>query len=122
MPDRGSLLWSAFDRLSLGPADFVISNPPYLVRGADEAEEEVARHEPAEALYAPEFNPLWFYERIAEGARERVRPGGRVYVELAAERAETIRALFEKSGWRATIIEDLNGRPRVLKGSSTWTR
>jgi release factor glutamine methyltransferase len=102
---------------SAAGASFLVSNPPYLVR-ADEIDDEVRRHEPAEALYAPEGDPLFFYRAIAEGA-----PGGQAFVELASERAQDIEAVFAERGWSTRVIRDLNGRERVLHARrERWTR
>jgi release factor glutamine methyltransferase len=117
-----------FPLLSGRRADFLISNPPYLLRSAEETQPEVARQEPPLALFAPEGDPLFFYREIA-GVRSSSSGGGsespglsnnppfsRVFLELPHERAEVIHALFAREGWRAELIQDLTGRPRVLIG------
>jgi release factor glutamine methyltransferase len=104
-------VWGPFAGLT--PADFLISNPPYLLRSG-EAEDDVARQEPGEALYAPEGDPLFFYREIAAGARHALTARGKVFVELAHERALETKAVFEGQGWRVELVDDLNGRPRVL--------
>ena len=97
-------------------ADFLISNPPYLL-SEDETEEEVWKHEPAEALFAPEGDPLHFYRRIAEGARSVLRNGAFVFLELPHERASEISKLFADAGFRCMLLRDLTGRERFLEAS-----
>src|SRR5438445_663153 len=62
-----------------GPFDLVVSNPPYVEPAEiDLLEPEVARYEPREALVASGAT-----EEIAEGARARLAPGGRLVLETA---------------------------------------
>ncbi|OFZ54305.1 MAG: hypothetical protein A2428_02035 [Bdellovibrionales bacterium RIFOXYC1_FULL_54_43] len=110
-------VWDPFESaLRTDRADFVISNPPYLIRG-NEAEPDVVNFEPEEALYAPAEDPLYFYRIIAARGREFLKPDGRVFVEIPHERAPQIRELFEGlpgGGWRINVFSDLVGRERVL--------
>lgn len=110
-------VWEPFSRV-LGDrrADFLVSNPPYLV-DASEADVEVLAHEPREALFSPEQDPVYFYRMIALRAEEFVKPGGRAWLELAHERASVVLELFKDRGWQASLIEDLTGRPRVLEAT-----
>ena len=94
--------------------DFMICNPPYLSRAAQEAEPEVVLYEPAAALFAPEDDLLYFYREIAEQGASFLGDSGRVFLELSAERADSIERLFSDTGWKTAIHPDLNGRPRVL--------
>lgn len=94
--------------------DFIISNPPYLLEGTLEATGEVARYEPAEALYAPPQDVLHFYRAIAQRGLAFRKGAFRVFLELPHERAEEIAQLFQKQGWETELHCDLNGRPRVL--------
>jgi release factor glutamine methyltransferase len=101
-----------------GGSDFWISNPPYLLPGdAGETEPEVAAFEPAEALFAPAGDPLYFYRRMAQGARLLVKPMGWIWVEIPHERADALKAVFDEPGLgfqKVKLIHDLTGRPRVL--------
>lgn len=101
------------NRIAPRSVDFLISNPPYLVHD-HEVEPEVRAHEPRIALFAPASDPLHFYRKVAEEAARVLRPGGRVWMEVPHERAESIQNLFEKQGWNAKIELDLAGRERVL--------
>ena len=96
-----------------GHFDFLISNPPYLLR-SDEIGEDVRRHEPEIALYSPGADEIHFYRRIAEGAKSVLTPSGVVLVEIPHERAVLIRRTFERAQWKVEVIPDLTGRERVL--------
>ncbi len=95
-------------------ADFLVTNPPYLVRGLEEVEAEVATYEPHLALFAPADDPLYFYRQIAAQAGSYLKLGGFIFAELPHERALPILNLFESAGWCAEVQLDLTQRERVL--------
>ncbi|MBC7386773.1 MAG: peptide chain release factor N(5)-glutamine methyltransferase [Cryobacterium sp.] len=101
----------SYDR---GPrADFIISNPPYLA-SSEEVDSGVSQHEPKSALFAPAEDPLYFYRRIVEGAEAFIRPQGFIFFECPHERMSQIAGLFG-SDWNVEVMNDLTGRPRVLR-------
>lgn len=102
-------------------AQFLISNPPYLI-ATDPIDSEVIDFEPHSALFAPEKDALHFYREIAVTAGHHLAPGGCVFLELAPERAEAIRDLFAQRGWESKISRDLTDRDRVLVASLAGTR
>ncbi len=100
-------------RVEPNSADFLISNPPYLAE-SDPIEEGVRMYEPHSALFAPASDAIHFYRAVAMGAREFLKTGGYVFMELAPERADAVLSLFLVQGWKAKILPDLNERARVL--------
>ncbi|MFZ9594521.1 MAG: N5-glutamine methyltransferase family protein [Bdellovibrionia bacterium] len=94
-------------------ADFLISNPPYLVH-ENEVDPEVLSYEPHVALFAPEGDALFFYRKICDQAHLWVRTGGWIFLELPHERAKAIEAMFQGGYAQVKLISDLTGRPRVL--------
>src|SRR5438128_1942477 len=75
-----------------GPFDLVVSNPPYVEPAEiDLLEPEVVRYEPREALVASGAT-----EEIAEGARARLAPGGRLVLETADGRAQEVAGLLRR--------------------------
>jgi release factor glutamine methyltransferase len=102
--------------VTAGTLDLIVSNPPYLNadRAAGEVEADVAEHEPALALFAPENDLLYFYRDIAQSAPYLLRQGGFVAVEIPHERASLIRDLFSEEGFSVDFVQDLTGRPRVV--------
>lgn len=102
------------EKVAQNSADFLISNPPYL-GSTDEVDEDVARHEPHQALFAPASDVLHFYRLIVEQVRYYLKPQGRVLLELPHERASLIQDLFDQGEvWDTELIFDLNQRQRVL--------
>ncbi len=104
----------AWDELS--NFDLIVSNPPYVAH--DECEllsSSVKDFEPPMALFAPPGDPLFFYKLLAALAQSKLVPHGWLFVELNALRAQPIAALFAQAPWQhVEIIEDLQGRPRIL--------
>jgi release factor glutamine methyltransferase len=96
-------------------ADFIITNPPYLT--SEEAEHEVIRHEPHQALFAPPEDPLYFYRILANEADLYLLSGGWVFAEIPHERATEIMNLFAQEKWDpqyTAVLNDLTGRGRVI--------
>lgn len=112
LPENTQSVLSVFP--SAPTPEFIISNPPYLKEFSDELTDEVAKHEPALALFAPQDDLLYFYRRIAEDALPLQGGVFRLFLELPHERAEKIAALFKTSGWQLQLHTDLHGRSRVL--------
>ena len=99
--------------LGQGEFDLVVSNPPYV-----EPEElpglqpEVRDWEPHIALVASGATT-----KLAEAARDALRPGGWLVLETAAGSGERVERLLTDLGFEdATITPDLAGRDRVAEG------
>lgn len=95
--------------------DLVISNPPYLCQ-SDEIDEEVLYSEPKVALF-PEKDPNYFYLNFLEHAESLLTLGGAVFFEIPHERANYLNEFYlrSKKFSEVSILNDLTGRPRVLK-------
>lgn len=99
-----------------GTFDIVCSNPPYISEAEYETlAREVTLYEPREALVAgPEGTE--FHRRIAEGARERLRPGGWLLMEMGAGQRAALTEILEQTGlFEGTRFRtDLAGLDRVV--------
>lgn len=96
-----------------GEFDLVVSNPPYVATAAA-LEPEVALYEPHSALFAKE-DGMEFYRRLAEESPGRIRPGGRLVIELGDFMLGPAQLLFEGYGWEVVDFrKDLAGMPRAL--------
>jgi len=94
--------------------DLVVSNPPYLARGEAESLPPELRHEPDEALFGGEdgFEVL---RPLVAGAREVLKPGGYLLVEIDPKQAEAVAAQCGDAGFSETApLRDLAGRIRVI--------
>jgi release factor glutamine methyltransferase len=101
------------DGLPGGPYHLVVSNPPYV--DPDELgtlEPEVRDWEPREALVGRGVT-----EAVASAAREVLRPGGWLVLEVAAGTAAQVSALLSELGLiNVEATSDLAGRDRVVEG------
>ena len=98
-----------------GPVHLIVSNPPYVRPDeADSLEPEVARHDPAAALYGGE-DGLDFYRLLAAEAPGRLATGGLLAVEIGAEQGPAVRELFAGVGLTGIeILRDYAKRDRVV--------
>ena len=96
-----------------GPYDLVVSNPPYV----DPADLEtlmpdVRDFEPQVALVGQGAT-----QAVARGARDVLRPGGWLVLEVGDGRALEVLGLLESLGYADTSsTTDLAGRDRVVEG------
>jgi release factor glutamine methyltransferase len=94
-----------------GPADAIVSNPPYVPRG-DVLPPEVARYEPPTALYAGD-DGLSVVRRLLTSAAGVLATRGVVIVEFGFGQEADVRALARAGGWTIDIRHDLQSIPRV---------
>ena len=100
-----------------GPYDLVVSNPPY-VRDPDwpGLAPEITLYEPEEALLGGP-DGLDVIRRLVPAAREVLRPGGLLGMEVGQGQSRAVETLFERSGLRLLETQrDLAGIPRVVRG------
>jgi release factor glutamine methyltransferase len=107
-------LFEALPAELIGRFDVVVSNPPY-VPSADvpELPMEVAGFEPRLALDGG-ADGLDVYRRILLGAREWLRPGGVLGVELDERMVRIAAADAERWYQGVRVISDLAGRDRIV--------
>ncbi|MBQ8294036.1 MAG: peptide chain release factor N(5)-glutamine methyltransferase [Alphaproteobacteria bacterium] len=113
--DRVRVLHCSFNRpYDFGsPFDIIVSNPPYIARG-DMRVDAGARHDPKTALYAKN-NGLAAYQIIAKNAKDWIKRGGKLYLEIGVGQDAEIKNIFESEKWTFSRAErDLGGIVRVL--------
>ncbi len=92
--------------------DCIVCNPPYVPAG-DVLEPQVARFEPATALYAG-VDGLAIYRRLIPAAATALERGGHLLVEIGHGQRDAIRELLGASGFaRIAFRDDLQQLPRV---------
>ncbi|GAI76872.1 unnamed protein product, partial [marine sediment metagenome] len=101
--------------------DFLVSNPPYVIRSdIDSLLPEVANYEPRIALDGGEKG-LSFYKRIIKKAAQYLKPGGYLILELGVNQAPPVREIIEKTlGFESIeIVKDYSGIDRVIISKKT---
>ena len=96
--------------------DIIVSNPPYISR-EDESEVglNVFHSEPHLALFADE-DGLAIYRRIAEDAKDYLKDGGKIYLEIGYKQGQSVPELFRKHlpEKRVRTLKDQFGQDRMV--------
>lgn len=96
--------------------DIIVSNPPYISR-EDESEVglNVLHSEPHLALFADE-DGLAIYRRIAEDAKDYLKDGGKIYLEIGYKQGQSVPELFRKHlpKKRVRTLKDQFGQDRMV--------
>ncbi len=97
--------------------DLIVSNPPYVKKNEmSEIRENVKLFEPHLALFVEDENPLIYYQKIAEIAKNHLTKLGQVLVEINSNLGRETEDIFKKAGFLSVeIIQDFFGRDRFLR-------
>jgi len=95
-----------------GAFDFIVSNPPYVGESEeDQVQLEVRKFEPRNAVFAGPSG-LEVIQRLIHQARDVLKPGGWLVIEISGTIAGRVRELL--ADWAGIeITNDLQGIPRV---------
>ena len=99
-----------------GPFDIIVSNPPYVL-DSDKSEmaDQVLNHEPHQALFVPDADPLLFYRRILEIMPEVLKPEGKIYFEIHESKGNEMKQLVENFPVKNIHLhQDMQGKDRML--------
>lgn len=97
--------------------DIIVSNPPY-VRNSEKIEikNNVLLYEPKTALFVKDEQPLLFYDKISNLAREALNPNGFLFFEINQYLGNETIDLLHKNGFISTVLrKDLFGNDRMIK-------
>ena len=99
--------------------DLIVSNPPYIQPiECDEMAKNVLDYEPQIALFAPEDNPIVFYQCIGDYAWQHLNPGGLLFFELNPLTADQVCDSLRMTGFKEIEIhKDQFGKSRFLKAT-----
>jgi len=102
--------------------DVIVSNPPYVTQGEKEnMSKNVLDFEPHQALFVPQERPLFFYERIAEIARIRLKENGKLFFETSAIHGKEVAEMLKEKGFTdVRLFRDIEGRDRILVATMSW--
>ncbi len=99
--------------------DVIVSNPPYVTKNEKSLmQENVVNYEPHLALFVENNNPLLFYNAIADFALKHLTTNGKLYFEINEKQGKEVKKLlFAKGFCNTEIVEDMNGKERMIKCS-----
>ncbi len=110
LPAQGGLGWVS-----------IISNPPYICqKEAVEMEQHVLDHEPHQALFVPDEDPLLFYRAIAKYGQKALQKNGQLYFEINPAYYQELTKMLDEMGYsEIETRKDLFGRNRMIKAKRT---
>lgn len=99
--------------------DIMVSNPPYVLESEKlQMAKHVMDYEPHHALFVPDNDPLLFYRHLANRARQCLKRGGWLFVEINEQYgAETVQLFAEKGLAHIELKQDFHGKNRFIKAS-----
>ena len=97
--------------------DSIVSNPPYVRElEKNEIKNNVLQNEPHLALFVKDNDPLLFYGKIADFAKENLKPKGKLYFEINQYLGkETVQLLKEKGFKNIELKKDIFGKDRMIR-------
>lgn len=103
----------------LGKLDLIVSNPPYIREQEKlEMSANVLEHEPDLALFVPNEDPLKFYRAVGEFGVANLSENGKLYFEISEYFGAETKELLEGQGYKEVqIVQDINGKDRIVKCS-----
>ncbi|MBU1009467.1 MAG: peptide chain release factor N(5)-glutamine methyltransferase [Bacteroidetes bacterium] len=97
----------------------IVSNPPYVTTAdRQHMQPNVLNWEPAVALFAPEADPLFFYNAIGSFAQKHLYEGGVLLVEINEQYGEQTMDCFRQLGFsHISLHTDVHGKSRFVKAA-----
>ena len=112
----GFVVGNLFENIKDKTFDAVLSNPPYIASPIIPTLEKQVQFEPKLALDGGK-DGLDFVRQIADQAKDHLRAGGLLEMEIGYDQAESASTILEKAGYSSVeVIQDLAGNDRVIKG------
>lgn len=101
--------------------DILVSNPPYIpLEEKGMMHRNVLEFEPDLALFVADEDPLIFYRTIAEKGKNLLKPSGNIYFEINERFGNDVSNLLESFGYKnIRIVQDLNGKDRIVSGQNS---
>lgn len=99
--------------------DIIVSNPPYVRElEKNEIQNNVLENEPHLALFVTDENPLLFYDKIADFAKNHLIKNGQLYFEINQYLGkDTVDLLKQKGFTKVELKKDVLGNDRMIKAS-----
>ena len=99
--------------------DVIVSNPPYVRElEKEQMHQNVLDFEPELALFVQNDDPLIFYRKIAQLAKNALIENGKLYFEINEYLPEEMVSLLEEIGYQnIELKKDIFGKFRMCKAS-----
>ena len=109
--------WDVFSKnLPKKKWDIIVSNPPYVPEVLKKTTQpHVIEHEPLHAIFVPDENPLYFYERISQYAVQQLTQQGNLFFEGHASFMESVKNILQHAGFSDIVLRnDFRANPRFI--------
>jgi release factor glutamine methyltransferase len=114
---QGDLYAPLQEMVDVRPFDLIVANPPYIPTSQiQNLDRNVRDFEPTAALDGG-LDGLMVHRRILAEAPQRLRRGGRVYLEIQFDQGPAARALLDEHGENfddVRVLKDYGGKDRVI--------
>lgn len=119
IPNAGFLRGDLFAPVESERFDVIVSNPPYIrTKDIASLQREIRDYEPLAALDGGE-DGLVLYRRIFSGAKEHLKSGGLLALEIGYDQSEDVRKSALVSGFTdMAFYKDYSGIERIFWGFS----
>ncbi|MDY8138278.1 peptide chain release factor N(5)-glutamine methyltransferase [Aquimarina sp. 2201CG5-10] len=97
--------------------EIIVSNPPYVRElEKQEIKPNVLDHEPHQALFVEDGDPLVFYEKIASLAKKNLKNNGVLYFEINQYLGEATKNMIRDMGFASVVLrKDIYQNDRMIK-------
>jgi release factor glutamine methyltransferase len=97
--------------------DIIVSNPPYVRElEKEQMQQNVLAHEPHVALFVKDKNPLLFYDKIADLAKNHLSENGSLFFEINQYLGNETSDLLKSKGFKhIKLKKDIFGIDRMIK-------
>lgn len=117
MKQEVDIIWQEADMLHLPNslhADILVSNPPYILKSEQVTmDDNVLWHEPHQALFVEDNDPLRFYRALAQ---QHLAP--RLYFEINPLMVTPMQEMLHKEGYTTlTVRHDMEGKERFIRAT-----
>jgi len=98
--------------------NMIVSNPPYVLTSEKKAmAANVINYEPGKALFVPDEDPLIFFRKIVENAKNMLAPNGQLFFEINEKQGKNIQNLLVENNFTNIVLwQDIHGKDRFIKG------
>lgn len=109
-------LLSEFIKRDISGIDIVVSNPPYISKKEMEKLPPEVKKEPEKALAAGE-DGLDYYRRLIPQAEKVLKSGGRLFLEIGYQQAESVKKIFGENWSQIEVKKDYSENDRIVTAS-----